>query len=199
MRDRPVVQEVDDRCNRRSQRSLRLSFRNPWPVRASRTRHGCLRDQREVEGVGVTFALVLEAVLVPPAALADALRPSWTLLAEIALLRHQLTVLQRSVTRPRVTRFARPRSLGPSAPDWPRVRSLNRRCVNTLSVSTCALQLCPRPWPRATRGRLRPSLLAGPRPAPSSRRSCGLHRRLLPPQPTRNARETSISPPQERG
>ena len=93
----------------------------------------------------------------------------------------------RSVTRPRVTRFARtPRSLGPSAPDWPRVRSLNRRCVNTLSVSTCALQLCPRPWPRATRGRLRPSLLAGPRPAPSSRRSCGLHRRLLPPQPTRN-------------
>jgi hypothetical protein len=99
-----------------------------------------------------------------------------------------------------VTRFARtPRSLGPSAPDWPRVRSLNRRCVNTLSVSTCALQLCPRPWPRATRGRLRPSLLAGPRPAPSSRRSCGLHRRLLPPQPTRNARETSISPPQERG
>jgi hypothetical protein len=25
-----------------------------------------LRDQREVEGVGVTFALVLEAVLVPP-------------------------------------------------------------------------------------------------------------------------------------
>jgi hypothetical protein len=30
------------------------------------TRHGYLRDQREVEGVGVTFALVLEAVLVPP-------------------------------------------------------------------------------------------------------------------------------------
>src|ERR1019366_4658170 len=84
MRDRPVVQEVDDRCNRRSQRSLRLSFRNPWPVRAARTRHGYLRDQREVEGVGVTFALVLEAVLVPPAALADALRPRWTLLAEIA-------------------------------------------------------------------------------------------------------------------
>jgi S-formylglutathione hydrolase FrmB len=37
---------------------------------------------------------------------APALRPRWTLLAEIALLRHQLTVLQRSVTRPRVTRFA---------------------------------------------------------------------------------------------
>jgi hypothetical protein len=47
----------------------------------------------EVEGVGVTFALVLEAVLVPPAALADALHPRWTLLAEIALLQHQLTVL----------------------------------------------------------------------------------------------------------
>ena len=75
--------------------------------RATIARHGYLRDQREVEGVGVTFALVLEAVLVPPAALADALRPSWTLLAEIALLRHQLTVLQRSVARPRVTPFDR--------------------------------------------------------------------------------------------
>ena len=111
-----------------------------------RTRHGYLRDQREVEGVGVTFALVLEAVLVPPAALADALRPRWTLLAEIALLRHQLTVLQRSVTRPRVTRFARaPRSLGPSAPDWPQVRSLNRRCVNPPSVRTCTGRCCPGP------------------------------------------------------
>jgi dienelactone hydrolase len=39
------------------------------------TCHGYLRDQREVEGVGVTFAPVLEAILAPPAALADALRP----------------------------------------------------------------------------------------------------------------------------
>jgi hypothetical protein len=70
---------------------------------------------------------------------ADGFRPRWSLLAEVALPRHQLTVLQRSVTRPRVTRFARtPRSLGPSAPDWPRVRYLNRRCVTTLSVGTCA-------------------------------------------------------------
>src|ERR1019366_9340273 len=79
---------------------------DPVARRALGSRHGYLRDQREVEGVGVTFALVLEAVLVPPAGLADALRPRWTLLAEIALLRHQLTVLQRSVTRARVTRFA---------------------------------------------------------------------------------------------
>ena len=63
----------------------------------------------------MTFALVLEAVLVPPAALADALRPRWTLLAEIALLRHQLTVLQRSVTRARVTRFAAPLALSGQA------------------------------------------------------------------------------------
>jgi hypothetical protein len=36
-------------------------------------RHGYLRDQREVEGVGVTFALVLEAVLVPPPVVATSL------------------------------------------------------------------------------------------------------------------------------
>jgi hypothetical protein len=50
---------------------------------------------------------MLEAVLVLAGAVADALRPRWALLAEIALLRHQLTVLQRSVARPRVTRFDR--------------------------------------------------------------------------------------------
>jgi putative transposase len=50
---------------------------------------------------------MLEAVLVLAAAVADVFRPRWSLLAEIALLRHQLTVLQRSVARPRVTRFDR--------------------------------------------------------------------------------------------
>jgi hypothetical protein len=50
---------------------------------------------------------MLEAVLVLAAAVADVCRPRWSLLAEIALLRHQLTVLQRSVGRPRVTRFDR--------------------------------------------------------------------------------------------
>jgi hypothetical protein len=75
------------------------------------------------------------------------------------LLRHQLTVLQRSVTRPRVTRFARaPRSLGPSAPDWPRVQIPEQ----TMRKYTVGSHLCApalpqgRPWPRATRGRLRP-------------------------------------------
>src|ERR1017187_6871457 len=50
---------------------------------------------------------MLEAVLVLAAAMADAFRPRWALLTEIALLRHQLAVLQRSVARPRVTRFDR--------------------------------------------------------------------------------------------
>jgi hypothetical protein len=50
---------------------------------------------------------MLEAVLVLVAALADAFRPRRALLAENALLRHQLAVLQRSVARPRVTRFDR--------------------------------------------------------------------------------------------
>jgi hypothetical protein len=50
---------------------------------------------------------MLEAVLVLAAAVADAFRPHWALLTEIALLRHQLAVLQRSVARPRVARFDR--------------------------------------------------------------------------------------------
>jgi hypothetical protein len=50
---------------------------------------------------------MLEAILVLAAAVADAFRPRWALLAEIALLRHQLAVLQRSVTRPTVTRVDR--------------------------------------------------------------------------------------------
>ena len=50
---------------------------------------------------------MLEALLTLAAAVANAFRPRWALLAEIALLRHQLTVVQRSVARPRVTRFDR--------------------------------------------------------------------------------------------
>jgi putative transposase len=50
---------------------------------------------------------MLEAVLVLAAAVVDAFRPRWALLTEIALLRHQLAVLQRSVARPRVARFDR--------------------------------------------------------------------------------------------
>jgi len=50
---------------------------------------------------------MLEAVLVLAATVADLFRPRWAPLAEIALLRHQLAVLQRSVARPRVTRFDR--------------------------------------------------------------------------------------------
>jgi putative transposase len=50
---------------------------------------------------------MLEALLVLAAAVADAFRPRWALLTEIALLRHQLAVLQRSVARPRVARFDR--------------------------------------------------------------------------------------------
>src|ERR1035438_6074732 len=50
---------------------------------------------------------MLEAVLVLAGAVADAFRPRWALLTEIALLRHQRAVLQRSVARPRVARFDR--------------------------------------------------------------------------------------------
>jgi putative transposase len=50
---------------------------------------------------------MLEALLVLAAAVADAFRPRWALLTEIALLRHQLAILQRSVARPRVARFDR--------------------------------------------------------------------------------------------
>src|SRR5450432_3864683 len=63
---------------------------------------------------------MLEAVLALAAAVADALRPRWALLTEIALLRHQLAVLQRSVARPRVTRFDRIAlvALAAVAPTW---------------------------------------------------------------------------------
>ena len=50
---------------------------------------------------------MLQSVLLLAAAVADLFRPRCSLLAEIALLRHQLIVLQRSVARPRMTRFDR--------------------------------------------------------------------------------------------
>jgi hypothetical protein len=50
---------------------------------------------------------MLQAVLVLAAAVADVFRPRWSLLTEIALLRHQLAILRRSVARPQVTRFDR--------------------------------------------------------------------------------------------
>jgi hypothetical protein len=58
----------------------------------------------------VAWALLralLDPVLLLVAAVVDALRLRWALLGELALLRHQLTVLQRSVARPRVTRLDR--------------------------------------------------------------------------------------------
>src|ERR1700723_2373951 len=63
---------------------------------------------------------MLEAFLVLAAAVADAFRPRWALLTEIALLRHQLAVLQRSVARPRVARFDRIVLVAPAAvtPTW---------------------------------------------------------------------------------
>jgi putative transposase len=50
---------------------------------------------------------MFESVLVLASTVAGLFRPRWSLLAEIALLRHQVTVLQRSVVKPRVTRFDR--------------------------------------------------------------------------------------------
>ncbi len=63
---------------------------------------------------------MLDAVLLLASAVADALRPRWALLGEIALLRHQLTVLQRSVARPRITRLDRIAlvALATIAPTW---------------------------------------------------------------------------------
>jgi putative transposase len=71
-------------------------------------RDGYFSDRREIQGNRhYLCALMLQAVLVLVAAVAAAFRPRWSLLAEIALLRHQLAVLQRSVARPRVTRLDR--------------------------------------------------------------------------------------------
>jgi hypothetical protein len=75
--------------------------------RPDAARSGYFEDQRGIQGVGVTLSAMLEAVLVLAGAVADAFRPRWALLTEIALLRHQLAVLQRSVARPHVTRFDR--------------------------------------------------------------------------------------------
>jgi transposase InsO family protein len=50
---------------------------------------------------------MIETVLLLAAAVTDLFRRRGSLLAEIALLRHQLAVLRRSVGRPRVTRFDR--------------------------------------------------------------------------------------------
>ncbi len=50
---------------------------------------------------------MLKVILVLAATAADAFRSRRSLLTELALLRHQLTVLQRSVARPRIMRFDR--------------------------------------------------------------------------------------------
>jgi transposase InsO family protein len=71
-------------------------------------RGGYLTDQREApRSLRYPRAPMLEAVLVLAATAGEVFRPRCALLAEIALLRHQLAVLQRSVARPRVTRFDR--------------------------------------------------------------------------------------------
>src|SRR5580658_9416482 len=71
---------------------------------------------------------MLEAVLVLGAAVADVFRPRWSLLAEVALLRHQLAILQRSVARPRVTRFDRIAlvALATVTPSWRNVLRIVR-------------------------------------------------------------------------
>jgi len=60
---------------------------------------------------------MLQAVLVLAAAMADVFRPRWSLLTKIALLRHQLAILRRSVARPHVTRFDRI-ALAGVTPTW---------------------------------------------------------------------------------
>ena len=72
---------------------------------------------------------MLDAVLLLAAAVADALCPRWALLGEITLLRHQLTVLQRSVARPRVTRLDRIAlvALATITPTWGNVLHVDRR------------------------------------------------------------------------
>ena len=95
--------------------------------RRSSARHGYFPDQREIQGPRrYLCAPMLEAVLVLAVAVADVFRPRWALLAEIALLRHQLTVLQRSVGRPRVTRFDRIAlvALAAVTPTWRNVLSI---------------------------------------------------------------------------
>jgi hypothetical protein len=72
------------------------------------SRRGYLPDRSEVpDHRRYLRAPMLDALLTLVCTVAAALRPRWALLGEIALLRHQLTVLQRSVARPRLTRFDR--------------------------------------------------------------------------------------------
>jgi hypothetical protein len=64
-------------------------------------------------------------VTVFAAALVDLFRSRRSLLTEIALLRHQLTLLERSVVRPRVTRLDRIVlvALAAITPTWRNVRN----------------------------------------------------------------------------
>ena len=76
-------------------------------------RHGYLPDQREIHGPRrylCAHARSRARARRRRGGCLDVFRPRWSLLAEIALLRHQLTVLQRSVARPRVTGPRCPRS-----------------------------------------------------------------------------------------
>jgi putative transposase len=71
-------------------------------------RPGYFSDRREIQGDRHYLRPpMLQAVIVLAAAVADVFRPRWSLLGEIALLRHQLAAPQRSVARPRVTRLER--------------------------------------------------------------------------------------------
>jgi hypothetical protein len=89
---------------------LPFSASNRRSASVNRRRLGVLATSRigeKFRGMALPWAPMLQAVLMLIAAVADVFRPRWSLLAEIALLRHQLTVLQRSVARPRVTRLDR--------------------------------------------------------------------------------------------
>jgi hypothetical protein len=63
------------------------------------------RSARKPGTLALRFRSMLKVILTATAA--DMFRSRRSLLAELALLRHQLTVLQCSVARPRVTRFDR--------------------------------------------------------------------------------------------
>jgi hypothetical protein len=115
-------------------RTVAASYRRLRPVSPSRNlqiiwprRYGAQYGLPQTPGCPLLATSgISEAVLA--AAVADAFRPRWALLTEIALLR-QLAVLQRSVARPRVARFNRIVMVAVAAvtPTWKNVLRIVQR------------------------------------------------------------------------
>ena len=102
-----AVDRMTRHVRRRELRGETDSSRPPATTRRPRTVLATSPISEKARHFGVTFPCTMPAKVVLTATAADMFRSRTSLLAELALLRHQLTVLQRSVARPRVTWFDR--------------------------------------------------------------------------------------------